>query len=772
MIKKHLCFFKTFPIDILISLLCLCLFIFISGCDNSAGNDHDATGSVSFQIQWPVDSSNSGTLDMLVSAAERVTVSEDCSARGVATIMVVVRDSYENLLVQEEFSCDLGVGTMSVPVGSGRMFIISSLDSDGYERYHGEKTGITILVGSNDIGIIQMERNSEFCTDNDGDGYYAESDCGTEIDCDDNDADVYPDAVETCDGKDNDCDGSIDEDKICQTCTDNDGDGYYLESECGTQFDCNDSDASIHPGAAEVCGDGIDQDCNGNDLICPDDVDDDGDGQTENQGDCDDTDATIFDGATEICGDGIDQDCDRSDLPCSPDPEDVDDDGDGQTENQGDCDDTDATIFNGATEVCDDDKDNNCDGNIDCNDSDCIDTEYCKDCTDNDSDGYYAEEDCEGEKDCDDNDPNINPGVNEICDDGIDNNCDNKIDMCDWVGLDSPASVYGWDLYDVDFTTPENGWVVGGNGGIVLKTINGGNSWEKWSPDLATTFIFNGVDFVDENVGVIVGTDRHIYKTVNGGNSWSKHDFSKYSDYNPDYYYHFTSITALSSTEAWITGYAQKKDEWQSSGYIRLHTTNGGDDWQKHAYAYEGATLNDCFFLNENEGWMIGDRGFIIHTSNGGQNWDLRVNNDFIDDNMTGSIRYHFESVYFTTSTEGWVTGWREIINTFSGRWPVMFHTVDGGTTWNNALPVPDDDWWGGSINSIDFGPTTTAWAVGQTIGSNNNVLRSDINGINWSIGYSCPSDTILNSVKLIGSEGWAVGLDGIILHYPGKCPM
>ncbi len=70
------------------------------------------------------------------------------------------------------------------------------------------------------------------------------------------------------------------------------------------------------------------------------DVDNDGDTYKENQGDCDDTDATINPGAVEICEDGIDQDCDGCDLEC-PDPLDVDDDGDGYTENQGDCDDDD-----------------------------------------------------------------------------------------------------------------------------------------------------------------------------------------------------------------------------------------------------------------------------------------------------------------------------------------------------------------------------------------------------------------------------------------------
>ncbi len=51
------------------------------------------------------------------------------------------------------------------------------------------------------------------------------------------------------------------------TCADNDNDGF-TDAACGGT-DCNDNNTAINPGASEVCGDGIDQDCSGADLLCP-----------------------------------------------------------------------------------------------------------------------------------------------------------------------------------------------------------------------------------------------------------------------------------------------------------------------------------------------------------------------------------------------------------------------------------------------------------------------------------------------------------------------
>ncbi len=226
--------------------------------------------------------------------------------------------------------------------------------------------------------------------DMDGDGW-----TGATGDCNDMDASVHPEATETpYDGIDQDCDGS---DLI-----DVDSDGYPANEAGGS--DCNDTDDSIHPDATETPYDSVDQDCDGNDLI---DVDSDGYAATQAGGDdCDDNDMNTHPGADEF-QDEKDNDCDGlvdEDLSTT------DDDGDGWSDATGDCNDYDATIHPGATETPYDGIDQDCDGN---------------DLIDVDSDGYPANE--AGGTDCNDTDPAVNPGAVEVCDD-IDNNCDAVVD--------------------------------------------------------------------------------------------------------------------------------------------------------------------------------------------------------------------------------------------------------------------------------------------------------------------------------------------------------
>ncbi|MDP2313453.1 MAG: MopE-related protein [Pseudomonadota bacterium] len=324
-----------------------------------------------------------------------------------------------------------------------------------------------LLVGSWLAGCDPAGVKIAGPVDTDGDGF------AVDAECDDTDAAVHPGATELCDGRDEDCDGEIDDGVRTPFWADGDGDGYGAGSEsvlaCAAPVghvanatDCDDADAAVHPGAAEVCN-GLDDDCDGagdTDFLAWY-ADGDGDGygdpstgaetctpgtgQVTDGTDCDDGDAAVNPGAEEVC-DRDDDNCDgRADLGDVQDwHTDTDGDGYGHMYNYtttcdpepdwvldgSDCRPGDAEAFPGAAERCNDD-DDDCDMAVD------EDFEL-------DGDGYVSTA-CGGD-DCDDTDAIAYPGAPEVCDDGVDNDCDGADLRCGYGGTedlaDADAKIY------------------------------------------------------------------------------------------------------------------------------------------------------------------------------------------------------------------------------------------------------------------------------------------------------------------------------------------
>ena len=343
-------------------------------------------------------------------------------------------------------------------------------------------------------------------------------------DCDDADAAINPGASESCNGGDDDCDGTVDEDDAADATTwsiDADGDGYgsvaitTAACEQPTSFvadasDCDDSDADINPAAIEVCDDtDTDEDCDG---LADDadssvtgtttwafDADGDGYGDAGAAGteaceavsglvgdatDCDDSDASIFPGADEYC-DEFDNDCDGDvDEEGAVDADawyhDYDRDGygdagaevyacvqpSGYAGNDEDCDDSSSAISPLASDMVGDGDDTNCDG---------------LDGVDADGDGHAA--DWSLGDDCDDTDSDVNPSVRYDCSDGTDMDCDGNPDSdldwsaetggnhCgeDWTIVESEIAGLHYDVGDVVIpSTDVAAYSDGGYGYLVI----------------------------------------------------------------------------------------------------------------------------------------------------------------------------------------------------------------------------------------------------------------------------------------------------------------
>lgn len=289
---------------------------------------------------------------------------------------------------------------------------------------------------------------------------------------------------------------------------------------------------------------------------------------------------------------------------------------------------------------------------------------------------------------------------------------------------------------------------VSGSRGTILRTTDGGESWENRSIPGTDSLDFRDIEVFGPDTAVVMsigsGTDSRLYRTVDGGTNWSLVHQNKYEQGFYD------AITF------WDNGHGLLQGDPIDGRLFILVTTDGGRVWQEvpkvqmpevadgeYAFAASGSHLISGF---ERRAWIGtgGKRARVLKTSDYGNTWRA-IPTPFIQ----GAASTGIFSLAFADSSYGIAVG-GDYQKENEGTDNIIF-TEDGGESWK---PLSDAD--------LDF--RSSIWhtnGIFITVGPTGSEYSVD-GGTSW-ISIKGPGFHALS----VGAEGreavWAAGSKGRI---------
>lgn len=265
----------------------------------------------------------------------------------------------------------------------------------------------------------------------------------------------------------------------------------------------------------------------------------------------------------------------------------------------------------------------------------------------------------------------------------------------EWIKQD--VNTLSW-LHTIHFVNAEKGWI-GGSGGTLLATEDGGKTW-KQMPKITSDNI-REILFQNKNTGWLL-CERDVYslgtkspsyllKTIDGGTSWEKIEFDNKQRQRITSIFFAASGFGLAIGETGaLFGLKDDNYTWNKlsppSSYLMLDgvftdnlngaivggggniffTEDAGASWNQAFVADQAkAKLNSVYFINKKNGWAAGSKGKIYQTINGGKYWRLQATN----------TNANLNDVYFANTAEGWAVGDDGTI----------LHSATAGNVWTNV---------------------------------------------------------------------------------------
>ena len=298
------------------------------------------------------------------------------------------------------------------------------------------------------------------------------------------------------------------------------------------------------------------------------------------------------------------------------------------------------------------------------------------------------------------------------------------------------------NLTSIFFTDINNGFIVG-NAGTLLKTTDGGTTWNLKS--LGTTVNLRSISFLDSQNGYIFGPGKTFYKTTDGGNSWlNLSDSIKYS---------FAAISFLDLQN----GIAIQSTPYDTAKIYQ--TTDGGLSWNYLSKVYSDIyyiCLPDIYYLDENTIVASGYRAFnavVYQSTDGGLTWAFRLSGG----NSSGGIGYN--KMQFINSTTDFLLANGGMTSCYSA---YIYKTLNGGTNWvrvdDGTLPL---------CSSIFMLDQNNGFTVGKreicSPGPGSKIYKMISGGNTWTQQLDNTTVYLKDIYFVDSNNGIAVGDNGVI---------
>jgi photosystem II stability/assembly factor-like uncharacterized protein len=282
------------------------------------------------------------------------------------------------------------------------------------------------------------------------------------------------------------------------------------------------------------------------------------------------------------------------------------------------------------------------------------------------------------------------------------------------------------DLNDIYFINDNSGWVVGENK-TLIATASGDRGWSRAPVDLPLENL-RCVFFVDDQVGWIAGDlsgnpimGQVGYTSNGGGYPVQQKIFDK----------PLNSLFFIDRQVGWAAG----------ENGLMVHTLNGGLEWQIIP-SFTDQPIYDLYFGDDGSGWAATGAGGIFYTKD-----------DTVWEMETTGIDADILSLHFPDESNGWACGEK---NTILRRERML----DGTYSWNRTtiLTASVNQIW----NDIFFIDDSTGWVVGEL----GQIYKTTDAGTNWMAQVSNVTSD-LNAIHMVSSKkGWIAGDNGNILSF------